>query len=136
MSSSSSTDSHTIDVKLGDVLNIMCPRYSPSNGIDYETSNIRRNAKQVLSINLVNAAEYHAIYRVSKEEHDACRINDIELKQPILRCDRPSENIKFTLYISKFSPVPDAIEFQPGNNYYFICKFKKREKKKKFISLR
>ena len=40
----------------------------------------------------------------------------------ILRCDKPFENVKYTFYISKFSPVPDAIEFIPGNDYYFICK--------------
>lgn len=61
--------------------------------------------------------------KVTKKEYDECRINNIESKKAILRCDRPYENVKYTLYISKFSPVPDAIEFIPGNSYYFICMY-------------
>ncbi len=68
--------------------------------------------------------EYHTIYMVSKQEYDECKLNDIESKNPILKCDRPFENLKYTLYISRYSPVPDAIEFIPGKNYYFICKNK------------
>jgi hypothetical protein len=109
---------HTIDVKLGDFLNILCPRYDNS---EYA---LNTNANQQYAINpsLVKQAEYHTIYMVSKEEYDECLIRDIEHRQPVLRCDRPSENIKYTLYISRFSPIPEAIEFQPGNSYHFICK--------------
>jgi len=41
-----------------------------------------------------------------------------------MKCDKPNENLKYTLYISSFSPVPDALEFTPGKSYYFICKEK------------
>ncbi len=98
-----------IDVKLGDFLNIICPTYS-----------FNENPQQQPYAMQQKIAEYHTIYRVSRQEYDECKIKHIELKQPILKCDRPSESVKYTLYISKFSPVPDAIEFSPGQEYYFI----------------
>lgn len=93
---------HVIDVRLGEFLNIICPKYSINDAN--------------------NIIEYHSLYQVSKEEYDTCNINlnnNIESKQ-ILLCDKPFDNIKYTLYISQFSPVPNAPEFIPGNSYYFI----------------
>ena len=58
--------------------------------------------------------------QVNKREYDECSILTNESKKYILRCDKPNESIKYTLYISSFSPVPDAIEFIPGHSYYFI----------------
>ena len=86
--------SRVIQVKLGEFLNIICP----------------------------HSKEYHVLYKVSKEDYDSCSINDFNSLKTILKCDRPNENLKYTLYISSFSPVPDALEFTPGNSYYFICK--------------
>jgi len=58
---------------------------------------------------------------VSKDEYDTCQIKKTSTPvREILRCDKPFENIKYTFYISKFSPVPGAIEFTPGSDYYFI----------------
>ncbi|CAF0794935.1 unnamed protein product [Brachionus calyciflorus] len=93
---------HLIEVRIGEFLNIICPKYSSTNTLDTQK------------------AEYHTLYKVSKEEFDECKINNIETRSSILKCDRPYENVKYTLYISKFSPVPDAIEFTPGSSYYFI----------------
>jgi hypothetical protein len=71
-----------------------------------------------------NSIEYYNLYKVNKDEYESCTLNDINLQQqPILKCDKPYENVRYTLYIAKFSPIPDAIEFIPGNSYYFICKF-------------
>ncbi len=58
--------------------------------------------------------------KVSKEEYDECSIK--HAARTIMKCDKPNENLKYTLYISSFSPVPDALEFTPGKSYYFICK--------------
>ena len=124
--STNTKEEHVIDVHIGEFLNIICPKYS-----------INDNDK--------NLIEYHSLYKVSfrvyyfiskascfffflhwlkvsKSEYDSCQIqNTFETKQ-ILRCDKPFDNVKYTLYISSYSPVPDAIEFLTGNSYYFICK--------------
>ena len=60
------------------------------------------------------------MFKVSKEEYEDCRIQKTSPVRQILRCDKPFENVKYTFYISTFSPIPGAIEFQPGNDYYFI----------------
>lgn len=60
------------------------------------------------------------MYLVSKNEYDSCKISNIYTSRQILRCDKPFENVKYTFYISRFSPVPGAIEFIPGNEYYVI----------------
>lgn len=90
-----------IDVQIGEFLNLICPVY---NFNDNEFRNV----------------EYHTLYLVSKTEYDSCKINSIHTARQILRCDKPFENVKYTFYISRFSPVPGAIEFIPGNDYYVI----------------
>lgn len=77
----------------------------------YQVS-INKNKRTLQNINYSN--------KVSRKEYDECKIDNIEQRVPILKCDRPYDNVKYTLYISKFSPVPDAIEFTPGSSYYFI----------------
>jgi hypothetical protein len=108
---------HIIEVRIGEFLNLVCPKYN-LDGISSSSSSSSSSANEDYD----NLIEYHSIYMVTKQEYEECKLNDIESKKPILKCDRPYENLKYTLYISKYSPVPDAIEFIPGNNYYFICK--------------
>jgi hypothetical protein len=67
---------------------------------------------------------YSVIYRVAtKHEFDNCIIdpNNVETV-PILKCDKPhmKNTIKFTIYFVKFSPVPNALEFEEGKEYYFL----------------
>ena len=94
----------TLDVQIGEFINFVCPRQ--------ETGGDAGNA----------ATEYHCIYMVSKHEYDECRVDGLERRKPVLKCDRPHDSLKYTLYISRYSPVPGAIEFMPGSSYYFICK--------------
>lgn len=85
-----------INVKIGDFLNILCPKYTNSAG----------------------DLEYNSIYMVNKNEYEQCELGSAN--RLLLKCDRPLDTLKFTLYISKFSPVPDAIEFTEGRDYYII----------------
>ena len=39
---------------------------------------------------------------------------------PILKCDKPNAAVKFTLFFIKFSPVPFALEFEEGQEYFFL----------------
>lgn len=87
-------------------------------------------------------AEYSVIFKVgTKHEFDNCIINpNNEATMPILKCDKPvnfnnnnndnnkresvslnpANPIKFTIYFVKFSPVPNALEFEEGKEYFFI----------------
>lgn len=88
-----------IHVKIGDFLNIVCPRYDT-----------------LLDLNNAEL-QFNSIYMVSKQEYDACELDHPRL---LLKCDKPFDNLKYTLYISKYSPVPDAIEFSENRDYYLI----------------
>ena len=43
------------------------------------------------------ATEYHCIYMVSKHEYDECRVDGLERRKPVLKCDRPHDSLKYTL---------------------------------------
>ncbi len=86
--------------QIGDNIDLVCPKLdSSTDGLDYLT-----------------------IYKVgTKEEFDNCIINPNNRQTvPILRCDKPQSSVKFTLFFIKFSPVPFALEFEEGKEYYFL----------------
>lgn len=67
---------------------------------------------------------YAVIYRVaSRHEFDNCIVdaNNYETV-PILKCDKPhsAQLVKFTIYFVKYSPVPNALEFEEGKEYFFL----------------
>jgi len=88
-----------LNAHIGDSIDLVCPKGTQQHG-----------------------AEYLTIYKVgSKYEFDNCIINpNNEYTVPILRCDKPQANVKFTLFFVKFSPVPFASEFEEGKEYYFL----------------
>ncbi|XP_034230812.1 ephrin-B1 isoform X1 [Thrips palmi] len=96
---------HIIDVNKGNIafeydqVNIICPVYVP--GTDEEN------------------AEKYIIYNVSKEEYDTCRITNPNPKI-IAVCNQPHKLMYFTITFRSFTPQPGGLEFQPGEDYYFI----------------
>lgn len=67
-----------------------------------------------------------AIYNVSKEEYESCRLlddvisMDKKTRKPIAMCDQPEEPKFFTITFRSFTPIPGALEFVPGKDYYFV----------------
>ncbi|KAG8225728.1 hypothetical protein J437_LFUL008114 [Ladona fulva] len=96
---------HIIDVNKGNVpfeydqVNIICPVYMPGTHED--------------------DAEKYIIYNVSKEEYDTCRITNPNPRR-IAICDKPYKLMYFTITFRSFTPQPGGLEFQPGQDYYFI----------------
>lgn len=96
---------HIIDVNKGNIpfeydqVNIICPVYSPGT---HEED-----------------AEKYIIYNVSKEEYDTCRITNPN-PRIIAICDKPYKLMYFTITFRSFTPQPGGLEFQPGQDYYFI----------------
>jgi len=96
---------HIIDVNKGnypfeyDQVNIICPVYTPGT---HEED-----------------AEKYIIYNVSKEEYDTCRITNPN-PRIIAICDKPYKLMYFTITFRSFTPQPGGLEFQPGQDYYFI----------------
>uniref|UniRef100_T1HCG7 Ephrin RBD domain-containing protein n=1 Tax=Rhodnius prolixus TaxID=13249 RepID=T1HCG7_RHOPR len=96
---------HIIDVNKGNIpfeydqVNIICPTYTPGT---HEED-----------------AEKYIIYNVSKEEYDTCRITNPN-PRIIAICDKPYKLMYFTITFRSFTPQPGGLEFQPGQDYYFI----------------
>lgn len=96
---------HVFDLNKGnaqfeyDQVNLMCPVYAPGT-FDED-------------------AEKYIIYNVSKEEYDTCRITNPNPKI-IAICNKPHKLMFFTITFRPFTPQPGGLEFQPGNDYYFI----------------
>nr|CAD7609624.1 unnamed protein product [Timema genevievae] len=57
--------------------------------------------------------------QVSKEEYDTCRITNPN-PRIIAICDKPYKLMYFTITFRSFTPQPGGLEFQPGQDYYFI----------------
>ena len=96
---------HIIDVNAGnhpweyDQVNLVCPVYKP--GTDEHSQ------------------EKYIIYSVSKQEYDSCRITQAN-PRIVAVCNQPHNLMYFTITFRSFTPTPGALEFKPGNNYYFI----------------
>lgn len=96
---------HIIDVNRGnqaweyDQVNIICPLYKPGT-----------RAEEI---------EQYVIYSVSKEEYESCRITDPH-PRVIAQCNSPHRLLYFTITFRSFTPTPGGMEFQPGQDYYFI----------------
>ncbi|KAK6634612.1 hypothetical protein RUM43_012013 [Polyplax serrata] len=96
---------HIIDVNKGNIpfeydqVNIICPVYT--NETHEEDT------------------EKYIIYNVSKEEYETCRITNPN-PRIIAICDKPYKLMYFTITFRSFTPQPGGLEFQPGQDYYFI----------------
>jgi hypothetical protein len=103
-----------LDGHIGDSIDLVCPKSTRQdpNLSQYSINNDQSNS------------QYSVIYRVgSKHEFDNCIVNpNNEETMPILKCDKPTSvnPTKFTIYFVKFSPVPNALEFEEDKEYYFI----------------
>jgi hypothetical protein len=91
-----------IDANIGDKIDLLCPK----NDL---TTNTNEN-------------HYLILYKVdTKYEFDNCFINkNNENSVLIVKCDKPLKQIKYTMHFIKFSPVPNAIEFEQNREYYFL----------------
>eukprot|EP00095_Tigriopus_kingsejongensis_P010000 maker-scaffold368_size193847-snap-gene-0.35 protein:Tk10000 transcript:maker-scaffold368_size193847-snap-gene-0.35-mRNA-1 annotation:"PREDICTED: uncharacterized protein LOC103576205 isoform X3" len=90
---------HIIDVIHGRRINIICPHYDRSLGL--------------------GQAEQFIIYAVNKEEYDTCRIMTAS-PRIVAKCDTPHTPKFFTISFRSFSPMPNAMQFFPGQDYHFI----------------
>lgn len=91
-----------LNAHIGDSIDLVCPRSSLND----------------------HSYEYSIIYKVgSKYEFDNCLINPENYETvPILKCDKINSinSVKFTIYFVKYSPVPNALEFEEDKEYYFL----------------
>ncbi|XP_028836421.1 ephrin-B2a-like [Denticeps clupeoides] len=84
--------------QIGDKLDVVCPRI---------TGLIDRGK-----------VEYFRVYLVDQKDLENCRVP--KDRTPLLNCDKPEQDVKFTFKFQEFSPNLWGLEFGKGKNYYII----------------
>lgn len=101
---------------MGESIDLVCPRASNTTSTSSSSSSS--------SIGGGESYDYAVIYRVgSRHEFDNCIIDPNNYETvAILKCDKPHspQLVKFTIYFVKYSPVPNALEFEEDKEYFFL----------------
>ncbi|XP_055786417.1 ephrin-B2a-like [Salvelinus fontinalis] len=83
--------------QIGDKMDIVCPRVRPG---------VAENKDP----------EYYRVYLVTREQLHSCSIGQSDT--PLLNCDKPDRDVKFTFKFQEFSPNLWGLEFLKGREYY------------------
>ncbi|XP_068431248.1 ephrin-B2a-like [Clinocottus analis] len=81
--------------QIGDKMDIVCPRADASSG---------------------GTEEFYRVYLVSRSQMESCTISKTDT--PLLNCDKPHQDVKFTFKFQEFSPNLWGLEFLKGRDYY------------------
>ncbi|XP_059210917.1 ephrin-B2a-like [Centropristis striata] len=81
--------------QIGDKMDIVCPRADASSG---------------------EKEEFYRVYLVSRSQMESCTIDKTDT--PLLNCDKPHRDVKFTFKFQEFSPNLWGLEFLKGRDYY------------------
>ncbi|XP_061565991.1 ephrin-B2a-like isoform X2 [Cololabis saira] len=81
--------------QIGDKMDIVCPQTDVSSG---------------------GTDEFYKVYLVSRSQMESCTIDKMDT--PLLNCDKPYQDVKFTFKFQEFSPNLWGLEFLKGRDYY------------------
>ncbi|XP_069030006.1 ephrin-B2a-like [Embiotoca jacksoni] len=81
--------------QIGDKMDIVCPRADASSG---------------------GEEEFYRVFLVSRSQMESCTIDKTDT--PLLNCDKPHRDVKFTFKFQEFSPNLWGLEFLKGKDYY------------------
>uniref|UniRef100_A0A665TEQ8 Ephrin-B2a-like n=1 Tax=Echeneis naucrates TaxID=173247 RepID=A0A665TEQ8_ECHNA len=81
--------------QIGDKMDIVCPRAGASSD---------------------RKEEFYRVYLVSRSQIESCTIDKTDT--PLLNCDKPHQDVKFTFKFQEFSPNLWGLEFLKGRDYY------------------
>ncbi|XP_041746894.2 ephrin-B2a-like [Coregonus clupeaformis] len=82
--------------QIGDKMDIVCPRARPGAAW--------------------TEPEYYRVYLVTRDQLHSCSISRSDT--PLLNCDKPDRDVKFTFKFQEFSPNLWGLEFLKGRDYY------------------
>ncbi|VDO83702.1 unnamed protein product [Heligmosomoides polygyrus] len=85
-------------VSIGDAVDIVCPFYDPD--VDFMDT------------------EQSIIYRVPESDYETCTLSSAA--RELGRCIAPMRNDKVKVSFRLLSPNPSALDYRPGQSYYFI----------------
>lgn len=84
--------------QIGDKVDIVCPRSDASPG---------------------TKEEFHRVYMVSRSQMESCTVDKADML--LLNCNKPHQDVKYTLKFQEFSPNLWGLEFLRGKDYYITC---------------
>lgn len=97
-------DEYTVEVRINDYLDIICPHYTHS---------------EVPS----HAAERYVLYMVEREDYEVCKPHSFDqLRWECSRPFAPHAPEKFSEKFQRFTPFTLGKEFRQGESYYYISK--------------
>ncbi|XP_007891660.1 ephrin-B2 [Callorhinchus milii] len=83
--------------QIGDKMDIICPK---------------------VDSRITGQYEYYKLYMVSKEDADNC--NAVPSPSPLLNCNKPDQDVIYTIKFQEFSPNLWGLEFQKNKDYFII----------------
>ncbi|XP_062865927.1 ephrin-B2b [Trichomycterus rosablanca] len=89
----------TLYPQIGDKVDIVCPRLRPDQGAQ-------------------TRIEYFRVYLVTAEQLESCSVSKKNVV--LLNCDKPDQDVKFTLKFQEFSPNLWGLEFLKGEDYHIV----------------
>jgi len=98
-------DSLIFEVRLGDVMDLICPFYEEQQSY------------------MSNELEQYDIYHVTKDEYDMCNIDQFNIDSMtrlVIACNSPYDVMKYTLNVRSYLPIPNGLEFHSNQTYYFL----------------
>ncbi|XP_028985789.1 ephrin-A1b [Betta splendens] len=97
-------DEYTVDVRINDYLDIICPHYAHGEVP-------------------LHAAERYVLYMVEKEDYEVCKPHSFDqLRWECSRPFAPHAPEKFSEKFQRFTPFTLGKEFRQGESYYYISK--------------
>ncbi|TRZ01324.1 hypothetical protein DNTS_020891 [Danionella cerebrum] len=97
-------DDYTVEVRINDYLDIICPHYTRGEIPSQE-------------------AERYVLYMVELEDYEQCKPESFDqLRWECSRPFAPHAPEKFSEKFQRFTPFTLGKEFRPGNSYYYISK--------------
>uniref|UniRef100_A0A8C2C5N5 Ephrin-A1 n=1 Tax=Cyprinus carpio TaxID=7962 RepID=A0A8C2C5N5_CYPCA len=97
-------DDYTVEVRINDYLDIICPHYTRGEIPSQE-------------------AERYVLYMVELEDYENCKPQSFDqLRWECSRPFAPHAPEKFSEKFQRFTPFTLGKEFRQGESYYYICK--------------
>ncbi|XP_077382496.1 ephrin-A1b [Festucalex cinctus] len=97
-------DDYTVEVRINDYLDIICPHYSHGEVPPH-------------------SAERYVLYMVERDDYDVCKPHSFDqLRWECSRPFAPHAPEKFSEKFQRFTPFTLGKEFRQGESYYYISK--------------
>ncbi|XP_056142497.1 ephrin-A1b [Lampris incognitus] len=97
-------DEYSVEVKINDYLDIICPHYSRGEVLAQE-------------------AERYVLYMVEREDYEVCKPHSFDqLRWECSRPFAPHAPERFSEKFQRFTPFTLGKEFRQGESYYYISK--------------